>query len=120
MVAQGLEKMGEAGAQQYLNLYGKGIAAPKCILMAAQAQLCGYPQVALGFWKKAYELETGGSAVGQTGDAVVSDVGNPVPKPVSQWVDENFPPSLQPGRLATMQPSDAQLPRLDYIVNDAY
>ena len=118
MVAQGLEKMGETGARQYLNLYGKSIAAPKCILLATQAQICGFQEVALGFWKKAYELETGGSTIGQSGTSTVS-ASQILHAPVS-FKDDNFPSNVQPGKLATMQPADAVRDRYFYVNNPDY
>ena len=53
---------GEDGASMYLSQYGKGIAAPKVIALACCATAHGCPEVALGFWKRAYELEMGVSA----------------------------------------------------------
>ena len=56
IVKHGWEAQGEAGARQYLAAYGKGIAAPKCVALARQAEAEGFDEIALGFWKKAYEL----------------------------------------------------------------
>ena len=64
IIRAGLQNEGEEGAQAYLSRYGTGIAAPKCILMARQAENSGYPQVALGFWKKAFQLEMGNAQYG--------------------------------------------------------
>jgi hypothetical protein len=125
VITQGLQNQGQAGAQQYLNLYGKGIAAPKCIMFAVYAQQAGFPEFALGMWKKAFQLETGQVP----GTVVVSDSGNPVhvptmspPIPPAVVLPKSyyFPPSLQPGKLVTMQPEDAIHPRAQYLERDEY
>src|SRR5262245_6748576 len=59
IVARNLHTQGEAGARQYLADYGRGIGAPKVILLALQAEAQGATEMALAFWKKAYTLETG-------------------------------------------------------------
>ena len=59
IVVRNLYQMGEDGADQYLSDYGKGIAAPKCIALAVACEVNNFQNVAVGFWKKAYELETG-------------------------------------------------------------
>lgn len=59
VVAKGLDKKGQKGAEEYLEQYGKGILAPKVALFALKAELEKCPELALGFWLKAYELETG-------------------------------------------------------------
>ncbi len=59
IVPQGWHTDGEAGAEAYLKKYGKGIGADKAIALARQAEREGYPEMARGFWKKAYELKTG-------------------------------------------------------------
>ena len=55
IVAPGWHAMGEEGAAKYLADYGQNIGAPKVVRLARQAEGC--PEVALGFWRKAYELE---------------------------------------------------------------
>jgi ATP-dependent DNA ligase len=123
IVARNLHTQGEAGARQYLADYGRGIAAPKVILLALQAEAQGATEMALGFWKKAYTLETG----------KVPDDGATLPTPTSatpQLTPKAFlapaaevaglPPHLQPGAVMTMQPIDAQLDRAAYINNPAY
>ena len=59
VVRHGWQNEGEAGALQYLAQYGKGIAAPKCVMLARQAETEGCNDIARGFWKKAYELSGG-------------------------------------------------------------
>jgi bifunctional non-homologous end joining protein LigD len=51
--------LGIDGAFQYLEKYGKGISATKVINLAICAEFEGYPEVALGFWNQAFEIETG-------------------------------------------------------------
>ena len=59
IVARGLHKQDEAGADQYLADYGKGIAAPKCVALAVACEVNGCNGIAMGFWAKAFSLETG-------------------------------------------------------------
>ncbi len=59
IVANGWQEMGEDGAANYLDRYGQSIGAPKVIQFARQAEAEGCPETALGFWRKAYELEWG-------------------------------------------------------------
>lgn len=59
VVAKGLHTMGQKGAEDYLAQYGKGILAAKVALFALKAEMENCPEMALGFWLKAYELETG-------------------------------------------------------------
>jgi len=59
MVPNGWPEQGEAGARAYLERYGRGIKPDKCVHLARHAEHMGCPEVARGFWKKAYELETG-------------------------------------------------------------
>ena len=59
IVPRGLHTMGQEGAAQYLADYGRGIAAPKCIALAVACEANGFGDIAMGFWIKAFELETG-------------------------------------------------------------
>ena len=59
IVQRELHLMGEAGALQYLSDYGRGIGTAKVIGFALCAESEGYPEMAMGFWKRAFELETG-------------------------------------------------------------
>ena len=59
VVANGWHEMGEEGAAKYLADYGQNIGAPKVIQLARQAEAAGCPEVALGFWRQAYEMELG-------------------------------------------------------------
>jgi bifunctional non-homologous end joining protein LigD len=128
IVARGLHLMGEAGAVQYLADYGRGIGTAKVIGFALCAESEGYPEMAIGFWKKAFELETGekpialnapnksstnlAAAAKSTTAAKIETVYNPI-------VPE-LPAHLQPGRIVTMQPVDAPSERSYYIENPDY
>lgn len=128
IVTRGLHLMGEAGAVQYLADYGRGIGTAKVIGFALCAESEGYPEMAIGFWKRAFELETGekpialnppnnstpdiAPAAKSTTAAKIETVNNPV-------VPE-LPPHLQPGKIVTMQPVDAPSERSYYIENPDY
>lgn len=122
IASRGLHLQGEAGAIQYLRDYGKGIGAPKVIALANAAEQNGAAGMAVGFWKKAFELETGQVAGSEAGSSVASVVvagphgGNSQPGVACL----SFPPHLQPGTLATMQPDDAKQDRSFYIKNPRY
>ena len=120
IIARGLHKYGAEGARIYLSDYGKGIAAAKCIALARCAEAEGYPDMAAGFWAKAYELETGQVATGDAGNA--GAVAAPkAPKPKQVTVD-GLPSHLQPGKIVTMQPVDppnGQTPEW-FIANDEF
>uniref|UniRef100_UPI00403E7E28 ATP-dependent DNA ligase n=1 Tax=Microcoleus sp. TaxID=44472 RepID=UPI00403E7E28 len=128
IVTRGLHLMGEAGAVQYLADYGRGIGTAKVIGFALCAESEGYPSMAMGFWKRAFELETGekpialnppnksstnlAAATKSTTAAKIETVYNPI-------VPE-LPPHLQPGRIVTMQPVDAPSESSYYIENPDY
>lgn len=112
-----LQNQGERGAQQYLDDYGKSIAAPKCILLAIQAENCGFGEMAMGFWKKAFSLETGQIASGGVASTAAAI---PVLQTPEINIIEDFPFEMQPGRLVTMQPVDGQKDREYYIRNPNY
>jgi ATP-dependent DNA ligase len=125
VVPKNLNEMGLKGAEQYLADYGQGIMAPKVIQLALKAEIENCPEMALGFWLKAYELETGQKAdpseyealVGST--AAASSPSTPLKK-VEEPQPSNFPKHLQPGKLITMQPVDAPNPREYYIDSPLY
>ena len=128
IVQRELHLMGEAGAVQYLSDYGRGIGTAKVIGFALCAESEGYPEMAMGFWKRAFELETGekpialnaqnnsttnlSTAAKSTTSAKKENVTNPI-------VAE-LPSHLQPGRIVTMQPVDAPSERSYYIDNPDY
>ena len=115
IVQRSLHLMGEDGAAQYLSDYGKSIAAPKCILLALKSEEEGYPKMADGFWAKAYELEYMATPI-----RTVSDVGNLQVKQVTEAkpvIVSKLPVHLQPGKIVTMQPTDALHDREYYILD---
>ncbi|BAZ31504.1 DNA ligase [Cylindrospermum sp. NIES-4074] len=120
IIQRSLHLMGFAGAVQYLADYGRGIAAPKIINLAICAESEGYPEMALGFWNKAFELETG-EKTPHTNSATASNHTTIIPtteKTLS--LVEDLPPHLQPGRIVTMQPIDASSDRSYYIDSPDY
>lgn len=115
IVQRGLQHQGFAGAVEYLAAYGDGIKFPKVVMLARQAELMGFAQMASGFWVKAYELETG-----QKPDPSMLTVPDDIPmEPVIGLMPE-FPAQFQPGCFAPMQPKDAKFPRSYYINNPDY
>ncbi len=130
--ARKLHLMGEDGAMQYLSDYGRGIAAPKCVALAVVCEVNGFLAIAEGFWKKAFELETGTAA------PITAEFSTPKTTPAKEGyfrvpgsvmipsfekpapVASPFPSHLQPGRIVTMQPVDAKYPRQHYIDDDNY
>ncbi|MEG4286018.1 ATP-dependent DNA ligase [Microcoleus sp. A006_D1] len=127
IVTRGLHLMGEAGAVQYLADYGRGIGTAKVIGFALCAESEGYPEMAIGFWKRAFELETGEKPTKNTPN---NSTTNPAPaaksktaakiETVSNPIVPELPPHLQPGRVVTMQPVDAPSERSYYIENPDY
>ncbi len=127
IVTRGLHLMGEAGAVQYLADYGRGIGTAKVISFALCAESEGYPEIAIGFWKRAFELETGEKPTTNTPN---NSTTNPAPaakskaaakvETVNNLIVSELPPHLQPGRIVTMQPVDAPSERSYYIENPDY
>lgn len=125
IIARGLHTQGEAGARQYLADYGRGIAAPKVILLALQAEAQGAVEMALGFWKKAYTLETGNTP--ESTDTLPTPASAaPSAAPAVTLTHAaapevaGLPPHLQPGAVVTMQPIDAPHDRITYINDPSY
>jgi HEAT repeat protein/uncharacterized protein YwqG len=77
IVANGWQEMGEEGAAKYLDGYGQNVGAPKVIQFARQAEAEGCPEMAQGFWRKAYELELGHPPPADG----VNDEPSPIPVP---------------------------------------
>ena len=128
IVTRGLHLMGEAGAVQYLADYGRGIGTAKVIGFALCAESEGYPEMAMGFWKKAFELETGEKPIAlnppnksstNLAPAAKSTTATKIETVYNPIVPE-LPPHLQPGRIVTMQPVDAPSERSYYIENPDY
>lgn len=128
IVTRGLHLMGEAGAVQYLADYGRGIGTAKVIGFALCAESEGYPEMAIGFWKRAFELETGEKPIALNTPNKSSTNLAPAAKSttaarietVNDPVVPELPPHLQPGRIVTMQPVDAPSERSYYIENPDY
>jgi bifunctional non-homologous end joining protein LigD len=129
IVTRQLHTQGEDGARQYLADYGRGIGAPKCLALALQAEVAGYPALARGFWKRAAELEgvtfeAEDEAQAQVDAPVASTAPTPAApaptEPSAPPTDSVFPAHLQPGQLSTMQPTDAQHPREWYIAHEMF
>ena len=138
VLARGLNKLGEAGATQYLADYGRGIAAPKVIALALKAEIEGCPDMARGFWKKAYALETGRQPAEDAApkalsgrkavpaDAPASPVSPPtgaaptLPAVATTPHVEGLPDHLQPGKISTMQPVDAPKDQSFYYLSPLY
>ena len=118
ILSSNLDKLGEEGAQIYLDMYGKSIGAPKCVLLAIQAENSGCSNMAIGFWKKAAELEA--VHVIWPGESEIQDDTIPTPEIVRS--DENVPDfgAMQPGYIAPMQPVDGKQPREYYIQSPYY
>ncbi|MEG3920470.1 ATP-dependent DNA ligase [Microcoleus sp. T3_A4] len=128
IVTRGLHLMGEAGAVQYLADYGRGIGTAKVIGFALCAESEGYPEMAIGFWKRAFELETGEKPIAlntpnnSTADFDPDKQSTSAPKieTANNAIVAELPPHLQPGRIVTMQPVDAPSDRSYYIENPDY
>ncbi|MEG4248157.1 ATP-dependent DNA ligase [Microcoleus sp. Pol10D4] len=127
IVTRGLHLMGEAGAVQYLADYGRGIGTAKVIGFALCAESEGYPEMAIGFWKRAFELETGEKPIAlntpnksSTNLAAAKSATAANIETVNNPVVPELPPHLQPGRIVTMQPVDAPSERSYYIENPDY
>ncbi|MEG4815434.1 ATP-dependent DNA ligase [Microcoleus sp. K5-D4] len=128
IVTRGLHLMGEAGAVQYLADYGRGIGTAKVIGFALCAESEGYPEMAIGFWKRAFELETGEKALAlntqnnSTADFAPAkqSTSAPIIETPNNPIVPELPPHLQPGRIVTMQPVDAPSERSYYIENPDY
>ena len=124
-----LHEQGVRGAMLYLADYGNGIAAPKCVALALKAESEACPALAVGFWRKAFELTTSGQVAEAALNAALSALGAgapngpvaPAPAPAhlqpASPAASPFPAHLQPGHLVTMQPIDAPNDPAHYIVS---
>jgi bifunctional non-homologous end joining protein LigD len=122
VVATGLEAAGEHGAMRYLSVYGKSIGAPKCLALAKCAEDHGFPDVAIGFWKKAYTLENGKEPA-EDEQIPLSSTPNTTLSVCKSAILETtpfFPADKQPGKFAPMQPTDALHAREYYVNDDRY
>lgn len=112
---------GSDGAAQYLANYGNNVGIAKVIAFAICAEQEGYPEVAMGFWQKAFEIETGAAPATpkKTKTTVTTTEITVVPLAAPSLVSE-LPSHLQPGRIVTMQAVDAPLDREYYINSPDY
>jgi len=123
ILSRSLQTLGRAGAMQYLFDYGKGLAAPKATHLALMAESSGYPEMAMGFWAKAFELETGQKANEQEyqeGKLIPVPTTSLTVDPLKLPTIPELPPTLQPGRIVTMQAADAPHERQYYINHPEY
>ena len=123
VVPQNLHTQGRTGAAEYLSRYGKGISAKKIVELALTAEALEAPEMAAGFWEKAFELESGESARFDTGSgdmtpSIAISTARSAARPTV--VLAGIPDSMQPGRIATMQATDPTLPRTAFILNGDY
>jgi hypothetical protein len=119
---------GVEGAERYLEAYGRGIASPKVILLASRAEMANDNEMALAFWRKAYELAEGVPAPAE-GVSVPVSVPVTIPPHLAAPAMQSkaslpacfdgcgtlLPDHLQPGKLVTMQPTDGNHPREFYV-----
>jgi hypothetical protein len=61
IVPDELYTWGEQGAEEYLRRYGRGIGEDKVVLLAILAEAEQKFEMAAGFWKKAYNIQSGDS-----------------------------------------------------------
>ncbi|MDP3046373.1 MAG: hypothetical protein Q8O07_02735, partial [Chloroflexota bacterium] len=123
---------GAEGAERYLEAYGRGIASPKVILLASRAEMANDNEMAMAFWRKAYELAEGALAPAEgvpvPMSVSVSESVSIPPRPAAPAVQSKaslpacfdgggtlLPDHLQPGKLVTMQPTDGNHPREFYV-----
>ncbi|MEG3842919.1 ATP-dependent DNA ligase [Microcoleus sp. herbarium14] len=128
IVQRELHLMGEAGSVQYLSDYGRGIGTAKVIGFALCAESEGYPEMAIGFWKRAFELETGEKPIALNAPnnsstnlaPATKSTAAPKLETANNPIIAELPPHLQPGKIVTMQPVDAPSERSYYIENPDY
>lgn len=121
--AQGLQDMGEEGAKSYIAQFGKSIGFPKCIAYARLAEENGYPDFALGFWKKAFSIEHPGEPFNTLSavEKMEKGIKSADKVPGNFFFDSDvFPEDMYPGKFVPMQPSDAKHPREYYIKDPRY
>jgi ATP-dependent DNA ligase len=114
---------GTDGAAQYLANYGNNIGIDKVIGFAVCAEQEGYPEVAMGFWQKAFEIETGAALTPKKPKAAVktsTSAESTVIVEAAPKLVEELPSHLQPGRIVTMQAVDAPYDRSYYIESPDY
>lgn len=122
VVPRGLDSLGRDGANAYLDAYGKGIAAPKVAELAICAEAMGAAEMAAGFWEASFTLSTGArESFGGGTSAPRATVSAPKRGTAGGAPTlSGLPDGIQPGRVATMQPVDADHPQSHYILNGDY
>lgn len=120
IVPQGLEHQGVQGANYYLQNYGKGIGVDKLVKLARTAEFFEAIDLAYGFWLAAYRM-----AYGQEPTDAALPLAGPVKQteqtlPTRNVAMLDFPDDLQPGKIRTMQPTDARYERQYYIESPLY
>ncbi len=123
VIVEGHHERGEAGVATYLAHYGKNIAAPKLVLLARKAEVEGFHDLARGFWKAAYRVATGKEPEGSLSavPAVSPMHASPIAMAEQPLGDvAGLPDHLQPGKIVTMQPVDANEDRAFYISSEKY
>lgn len=109
-----------------IDRYGKAsLGYPKCIMLARYAEEMGYPDMAMGFWKKAFTIQFPDAPAQATPEPAQERIGTilsvtPTPTPPAIELNGYFPEDMQPGKTVTMQPTDGQFPREHYIDDDRY
>ncbi|BDA65881.1 hypothetical protein CAL7716_000470 [Calothrix sp. PCC 7716] len=114
---------GTDGAAQYLANYGNNVGIAKVIGFAVCAEQEGYLEVAMGFWQKAFEIETGAAPTPKKAKAAVKASNNAESTVIVEAAPklvEELPSHLQPGSIVTMQAVDAPLDREYYINSPDY
>jgi hypothetical protein len=125
-----LHERGTAGANEYLRDYGNNLGTPKAEALAIYSEVQGFPDLALGFWKRAYELTHGTPPSAED----MQEVGSTLPQGASLTSYEvtplvsteavvkfsSLPDNLQPGKLVTMQPVDTERDTEYYLTNPAF
>lgn len=107
--------LGERGGVAYLDVNGKSMGEEKAVHFAHKAEREGHPQFALAFWKKAFRVAYGIEADPNSHVIRAAYGSDPAPAvaarpaaPAGVPPLPEFPGPLQPQRLITMQPVDAQ------------
>jgi hypothetical protein len=84
-----LQYKGEKGAQMYLDKYGRKIGEEKAVHFAILAENLGYPEMAEGFWKKAFSLQSEGSTL-KVKEKPAERIRSATPKPITESDDKRL------------------------------
>lgn len=124
-------KNGIDGANAYLGRYGRGIGIEKLIHLAMYADGEGHHVFAMGFWAKAYQVETkcypSGNAMraglpASEFSVALNSIPAQIPSTAKSEVRhyDGFNRSNQPGEVVPIQPVDAQYPKKHYVTLVTY